>query len=265
MNMEIDEKPQYPSTFDGLRRLVQHLRGPAGCPWDREQTSTSMKRHLLEECYELVEAIDESDTAKLVEELGDVLFHLAFQIQLGSEEGAFSEDQVFRAANDKLTRRHPHVFSDAIVTDACEVVSNWDAIKRNERAGTERSALDGVPKGLSALSHAQVIQERAARAGFNWEEVLGVMEKVKEEMEELQIAQSPEEREAEVGDILFSIVNLSRWLGVDAEGALRGTDIRFRKRFAFMEQLSRERGLSFDGLTLAEKETLWQEAKGLVG
>ena len=259
----MDTSPDYPSTFDGLLQLVGHLRGPAGCPWDREQTSESMKPNILEECYELLEAIDEGDAGKKLEELGDVMFHLAFQVQLGKEEGAFDEEQVFGAVNKKLTGRHPHVFGDATASDAREVESGWHDIKRRERGDAKVSVLDGVPQELPALSRAEALQERAARSGFDWEDAEGVVEKVREELDELQAARSPAELEAELGDILFSIVNLARWLGVDAEGALRRTDARFRRRFSLMEKMSRERGVTFDGLALPDKEKLWQEAKSL--
>ena len=256
---------QFPGTFDGLLSLVEHLRGPAGCPWDREQTSGSMRRYLLEECYELLEAIDEDDRNKLVDELGDVLFHLAFQVHLGVEEGTVAADQVFTAVIEKLTRRHPHVFGEAEASDARQVESSWHEIKRSEQTDTERSAVDGLPSVLPALSYAQSVQERAARAGFDWDDIQGAVRKVAEELKELQNAQSPTEMEAELGDVLFSIVNVARWLGADAEGALRGTNARFRRRFGRMEKLSRGRGVEFGGLAMAQKEALWQEAKGLEG
>ena len=259
----MDNDAQYPSTFDGLMTLVGRLRSPDGCPWDREQTPDSMRPYILEECYELLEAIDEGDADKLVEELGDVLFHLAFQIQLGTEKGALTNEQVFLKLIEKLVRRHPHVFGDVKASGPREVESSWHAIKRAEQATPRDSILDGVPKGLPALSYAQAIQQRAAWAGFDWEEEDEVLEKVGEELDELQRAQSPEEKEAELGDLLFSIVNVSRWLAVDAESALRKADARFQRRFALMERLSREREISFESLTLDEKESLWQEAKGL--
>ena len=263
--MDTRQKPRYPSTFDGLLSLVARLRGEDGCPWDREQTRDSMKRYILEECYELLDAIDEGDAAMQAEELGDVLFHLAFQIQLGVEEGALTDAQVFRAAIEKLVRRHPHVFGGASAADAKEAESSWHAIKRAERAGSGASALDGVSRRMPALSYAQAIQDRAARTGFDWQDVPGVLSKVGEEMEELRQAESQARREAELGDVLFSVVNLSRWLGVDAETALRKADARFRDRFVWMEQLSRRRDVSFDGLTMAEKDALWDEAKREVG
>jgi tetrapyrrole methylase family protein/MazG family protein len=255
----------FPSTYDGLLQLVQRLRGPDGCPWDREQTHQSVKRQLLEECYELVEAIEEDDTDKMVEELGDVLFHVVFQTQIGVEAGELTQEKVIGSLIEKLVRRHPHVFGGETITDAREVESRWDAIKRSEAAGTEASILDGVPRQMPALSYAQTIQRRSARTGFDWEDVQGVLDKVAEELDELASVESPEERESELGDLLFSLVNTCRWLGVDAEGALRRTNNRFYRRFATMEGLCRERDISFPELSLDEKEALWREAKGRVG
>ena len=252
------EKP-YPSTYDGLRRLVQQLR--ERCPWDRQQTRDSMKRPFVEECYEFVEAIERGDVAHVVEELGDVMFHLAFQMQLGAEAGEFTQEEVFGSLVEKLVRRHPHVFGDAQATDAIQVKDNWDAIKREETAGTEASILGGVPSQMPALSHAQTVQGRAARVGFDWEDVQGVLDKVPEELLELEKARTDAERESEFGDLLFSMVNAARWTDVDAEAALRRTNARFRRRFAGMERLCRERDLSFVDLSLEEKEALWEEVK----
>ncbi len=263
--METHQTPNYPSTFHGLLGLVARLRSEDGCPWDREQTRDSMKRYILEECYELLDAMDEGDPSELAEELGDVLFHLAFQIQLGVEERALTDEQVFRTVIEKLVRRHPHVFGDASATDAKDVESSWHSIKRAERAEAGTSILEGVSRRMPALSYAQALQERAARTGFDWQDVQGVLSKVGEELEELQQAESPAQREAELGDVLLSVVNFSRWLGVDAETALSKADARFRDRFVLMEQVSRRRGVSFDGLTMAEKDALWHEAKREVG
>ena len=255
----------YPASYDGLVRLVERLRGPDGCPWDREQTHSSVKRLLLEECYELIEAVELGDPRKMVEELGDVLFHVVFQIQIAKDEGAFSEAQVLGTLVEKLMRRHPHIFGDETVADAREVEANWDAIKRREREGTDASILNGVPKQMPALSYAQAVQARAARSGFDWNDFAGVVEKVAEELDELAGADSDAERQHELGDLLFSMVNAIRWLGVDAEGALRQSNSRFFRRFAAMERLSGERSLAFSDLSLDEKEALWQEAKALEG
>ena len=262
--MTRDTNPHYASSFDGLMGLVARLRRPDGCPWDREQTRDSMRRYVMEECFELLEAMDEGDSAKLAEELGDVLFHAAFQVHLGEEEGALTAEQVFGGVIEKLMRRHPHVFGEATASDAREVESGWHAIKRAEQAGTGASALNGVPHDMPALSYAQALQERAARTGFDWEDVRDVLRKVDEELDELQRAETSAEREAELGDLLFSIVNVGRWLDVDAESALRKAGTRFRQRFGLMEDLSREKGPSFEGLTMDEKDALWEEAKRTV-
>ena len=258
------DDPSFPHTFDGLMALVARLRGPDGCPWDGEQTRRSMARYVLEECYELLEAIEEGDDAGVAEEAGDVMFHLAFQVQLGKEDTTFDEEAMFGSVIDKLVRRHPHVFGEATASSSREVLESWHELKRKEKADTEASALSGVPRDLPALSHAQAVQERAAGIGFDWEDAEGVLEKVSEELREVQDAGSHEEREAELGDVLFSVVNASRWMGLDAEGALRGANARFRRRFTQMERLGRERRTPVAGLTLDQKEALWQESKRLL-
>lgn len=259
------DNQDYPASFDGLLQLVERLRGPQGCPWDRQQTRDSLKPQFLEECYELLEAMDQGDASRLLEELGDVLLHVAFQLQLARERGEFTGADVFRQLIAKLVRRHPHVFGDVQVASAEEVVSNWQAIKGQEQAGTKASILDGVPRQMPALAYAQAVQERAARVGFDWEDFQGVLAKVVEELREVEAASPGAEREKELGDLLFSLVNASRWLGVDAEGALRQADARFYRRFVAMERLCRQRGLSFKDLPMQKKEALWQEAKRLEG
>ena len=257
----MDSDQVYPGSYDGVTQLVQRLRGPNGCPWDREQTRESLKEMLLEECYELVEAIEEGAEDKLVEELGDVLFHVVFQLHIAAENGEFQSERVFDSLIQKLVRRHPHVFGDAQAGDSADVLANWDNIKRREKSGTDSSILDGVPKTAPALVSAEQVQRRAARAGFDWDDYAGVLEKVAEELGELESAESETEREAELGDLLFSIVNAARCLKVDAEGALRHANARFSARFIVMETLSRERGVSFADLPMEQKEALWEEAK----
>ncbi len=252
-------------TFDGLLELVATLRGPDGCPWDKEQTRHTLKRYLLEETYELLETIDEDDSDELPGELGDVLFNLAFQIHLGIEEKTFDDETVFAHAIAKLVRRHPHVFGEVDVSGTDQVRANWWELKRQERNNKEASALDGVPKSMPALSTAQSIQDRAAGVGFDWDDVDGVIEKVREELDEFQSASDSEQKAAEMGDVFFSLVNLSRWLDIDAEATLREANGRFSGRFAKMEELSRERETPFESLLMDEKESLWEEAKGLVG
>ena len=256
---------KYPNNFTGLLQIVEYLRGPNGCPWDREQTSSSVKSNILEECYELLEAIDQNDIRKKIEELGDLIFHIAFQINIGKEEGTFSDEQVFGKINDKLTRRHPHVFENVENLDSPDIELRWHKIKRKERGGEKTSALDGIPEELPALLRAQTIQQRASHAGFDWNKLKGVIDKIKEELDELQSARSQEELESELGDTLFSIVNLARWIDTDAEGALRKTNVRFKKRFSMMEDICKKRGVLFENLTMPDKENLWEEAKTLVG
>ena len=252
----------FPPTFDGLRQVVSALLSPDGCPWDREQTFDTLKHLFLEECYELVEAIEEGDDAKIVEEMGDVLFHIAFQTKIAEADGRFGGEEVCGGVIDKLVRRHPHVFGDAKMADAAEAVPRWDKIKRDEMKGSERSILDGVPKIMPALAYAQAVQGRAARMGFDWDDYAGVLQKAAEELRELEAAQSDSERESELGDLIFSIVNAARWLGVEAETALRGTNRRFYARFTYMERAARRRGLDFESLPPDSKEALWEEAKG---
>ena len=251
----------FPHTFGGVHDVVATLLGPRGCPWDREQTFDSLKHLFLEECYELVEAIEEGDNAKIVEEMGDVLFHIAFQMQIAEANNQFTGKDVCAGVIDKLVRRHPHVFGDAVMDDASQAVPRWDQIKREEMSGEERSILDGVPKAMPALAYAQAVQGRAARMGFDWDDYAGVIEKVAEELRELEAAKSDAERERELGDLLFSLVNASRWLGAEAETALRMTNRKFYTRFTGMERLARERGLDFEALPLDAKEELWQETK----
>jgi tetrapyrrole methylase family protein/MazG family protein len=253
----------FDENYDGVGQLVQRLLGPDGCPWDKEQTPETLKHLFLEECYELVEAIDEDDTDKLIEELGDVFFHLAFQIQIAAKSKRFTAQDVFSNLLGKLVRRHPHVFGDTKMDDPTDAVPQWDAIKRKELEGSDRSILDGVPKAMPALSYAQAVQGRAARMGFDWEDFQGVVDKVAEEVRELGEAESSEAKEREMGDLLFSMVNAARWMGAESENALRGTNTRFYKRFTTMERLSRERGLTFEDIPLDEKEALWEEAKAL--
>jgi len=256
--------PTYPSSFTGLMELVAYLRGPDGCPWDREQTRASIRSDVREECHELLDAIDEDDASRLVEELGDVLFHAAFQIRLGDEGGEFNEQGRVPRGYRKAGPPSPARLRRRDVSDSDEVLSRWHAIKRQERSDEEAGALVGVPRSLPSLAHAQTLQERAARVGFDWDDLDGVLRKVDEEVGELRGAEDRAQREAEIGDLLFSLVNVCRWLETDAESALRASSTRFQRRFEAMERIAAERGLSFETLPLDDKEALWQEAKGRV-
>ena len=251
-------------TYQSLEKVVAHLLGPDGCPWDREQTHQSLKRNLIEECYEVIEAIDSGDPGKLVEELGDILVQVAFHIRLAVEEGSFGPQDVFTGINEKLIRRHPHVFGDTEARTAEEVKANWEAVKQQER-GKDTSRLGEIPKALPALAHSQLIQDRASIAGFHWDSAEGAKEKIEEELQELEEARTQEEKEWELGDVLIAVVNRGRWLGLQAEDSLRRANERFYSRFTCMDGLCKERGLDLKAISMSEKLALWQEAKSRVG
>ena len=248
------------SSFEGLQDTVAHLRAPDGCPWDREQTHESLRRGLLEEAYEALAAIDVGDVQTLQEELGDVLLQVLLHAQIATEEGEFKMAQVIAGIDAKLKHRHPHVWGARPVTGTREVLQRWEELKREEK-GEDRSVLDGVPAALPALQQADTYSRRAARVGFDWAEASGVAAKIREEIAEVEAAVTSDEREAELGDLLFAVVNWSRWLGVDPEAALRRANARFGRRFRSMERMARERGLDMGALTIDELEALWQEAK----
>jgi tetrapyrrole methylase family protein/MazG family protein len=253
--------------FQTLMDIVARLRAPGGCPWDREQTHESLKRNLLEESYEVIEAIDQGDPTVLSEELGDLLVQVAFHADIANEAGDFQLEDVLRKINSKLVRRHPHVFADGHAQDAREVERNWEQIKAQERKekGESKSPVEGIPVDMPALAYAQLMQDRVGKAGFEWNDVSGVLDKIVEEVAELKAAVTPEEKVHELGDLLFTMVNLTRWSGAHAEDVLRQANQRFGKRYLSMENLAAERGLDFNALPLEQKEELWQEAKRLVG
>jgi tetrapyrrole methylase family protein/MazG family protein len=252
---------------ESFQDTIARLRAPGGCPWDRKQTHRSLRPNLLEETYEVLCAIDRDDMPALCEELGDLLLQIALHTQIAVEEGDFSLGDVVAGIDAKIKRRHPHVFGDVRVSDAADVVHNWEEIKREERAdrGKEKgpgSMFDGVPTMLPALARAQSLERRAARMGFEWRDLEEVMNKVAEELAELRTATDAQAREWELGDVLFVLASLARWLDVDAESALRIACDRFTDRFAAVERLCRERKLEMGKLTPAEWEGLWEEAKG---
>ncbi|MCC6342305.1 MAG: nucleoside triphosphate pyrophosphohydrolase [Bryobacterales bacterium] len=254
--------------FQQLVGIMARLRAPGGCPWDREQTFDSIKPYTLEETYEVMEAIDNRDWRALAEELGDLLLQAVFHAQMAAEEGHFTIEDSLQAINEKLIRRHPHVFGDGNAKTSDEVKVRWDEIKQQEKKdrGEQRGMLDGVPRAMPALVEAQQISSKAAAAGFDWESAAQVFDKVREEIAELEQARSARnqgEMEAETGDLLFTIVNLARFLKVDPEQALRRTNAKFRKRFAHVEQGLAARGKTVSASTLEEMEALWQEAKSL--
>jgi MazG family protein len=252
--------------FGQLVEIMARLRGDNGCPWDREQSPESIKPYLLEETYEVLEAIDEQDSGKLCEELGDLLLQIVFHAQMAEEAGAFTIGDVLTAINDKLIRRHPHVFGDVKAETAQEVLFNWEQIKQTERQRTSRqpSLLDGVPRELPALLRAHRLQEKASRVGFDWKEAQEVFRKVEEELHELRTAmqgQAPGRVEAELGDLFFALVNLSRFLAVNPEEALRKTIARFIARFRYIEEELARRGRKLGQTSLEEMDALWAEAK----
>ncbi len=251
--------PKSLHSFNTLKNIIARLRSPKGCPWDRKQTLVSLKPYLLEECYEVLEAIDQQNSAKLCEELGDLLMQIVFLAQIASEANEFNINDVLYSINTKLIHRHPHVFGQLKVSEAKEVVVNWEALKQEER-GAE-SLLNGVPKGMPALAYSQSIQRRVAGIGFDWEKITEIVDKLKEEISELKQASTQEEIAQEFGDLLFTLANIARRLNVDLETALRQANQRFVRRFTYMEELCRQRGINLGSLSLAEQNALWEEAK----
>ena len=253
--------------LERLRAIVARLRAPDGCPWDREQTHASLRAALLEETYEVLAAIEAGDDSNLREELGDLLLHVVLHSQIASERGAFDFDAVARDIGEKMVRRHPHVFGDDRLADTAAVLVRWDEIKRREKAGRggegEPSRMDGLPAMIPALMRAQKAQEKAAKVGFDWRTADEVLAKVREEIAEIEET-PPRASEAvadEIGDLLFSAVNLARWHKLDAETTLRQATDKFIRRFQHVESTLRTRGKSWDGATFEELEALWNEAK----
>ena len=251
---------QDPSQFSALVDIIARLRGPNGCPWDKKQTHASLRECLLEECYEVLEALDEADSERLSVELGDLLMQVVLHAQIASEAGDFELGDVISSINTKLIQRHPHVFGSLKVQDADEVLANWEALKKKERQ-KDASMLDGVPKDMPALAYSQGIQDRVARVGFDWKEDDGVIDKLAEEVGEFKRAQSKEQKAQEFGDLLFTLANIARRQGIDLEATLRQANRRFYQRFACMEELCRKRGLNFAELSFDEQNALWEEAK----
>jgi tetrapyrrole methylase family protein/MazG family protein len=258
------------SSFSTFQEVIAHLRAPEGCPWDREQTHHSLRPYLLEETYEVLEALDAADPANLAEELGDLLLQIVLHTQIAIDNGEFNMGQVIGHINRKMLRRHPHVFGPETVAGSAEVVSNWQVIKKAEQVakGTlpaQASVLDGLPAALPALSQALAISQRVVRLGFEWADIEGVLAKLIEEAREISEATDPAHLEREVGDFLFSAVNLARWRNIDPESALRATNARFSRRFKRVESLAVAQGRTFSELSLAEMEALWLEAKRIEG
>ncbi|GAX88658.1 nucleoside triphosphate pyrophosphohydrolase [Effusibacillus lacus] len=250
--------------FSKLVEIVEILRSPEGCPWDREQTHASIRKNVIEEAYEVAEAIDLDDPDALSEELGDLLLQVVLHSQIASEEGVFTIYDAIQSINDKLIRRHPHVFGDRSAEDADAAMGNWEEIKRREKETKgipqEESFLDAVKNNMPAMDVSYKLQKKAAEVGFEWPDVEGVLKKLKEEIEELRVT---EDKTEELGDVLFVLVNLARYLKVDPEEALSRTNVKFRRRFAYIEKKLSEQGKSFSDSSLEEMDAWWNESKKL--
>jgi len=250
--------------FQKLVDIIAQLRDPvSGCPWDLKQTSKSLIPNMIEELYEVVEAIEDSDNAALMEELGDLLLHIVMQAQLASEAGAFNIVDVLNHINDKLVCRHPHVFGELELRDADSVKKNWERLKKAEKQ-ERKSVLEGIPRALPALIYAQRMQEKAASVGFDWDDVPPILEKIDEETKELKSALETEDQtriKEEVGDLLFTIVNLARKLHLDAESALKETARKFSKRFQYIEEQYRQNGENINEASLEELDSFWELSK----
>ncbi len=254
------------SSLSAFQETIAHLRAPDGCPWDREQTHQSLRPYLLEETYEVLETLDANDPVALAEELGDLLLQIVLHTQIAIDTGEFKMDAVIDHINRKLWRRHPHVFGDVVVNGVTDVTTNWEAIKKAEKAAKGQSdqsvsALDGIPVALPALAQALAVSKRAVRVGFEWPNIEGVLDKIVEEAQEIVEATDPPHLESEIGDLLFSAVNLARWQSVDPESALRETNARFTRRFKKMEALAMAQGKGLPDLSIEEMDALWEEAK----
>jgi tetrapyrrole methylase family protein/MazG family protein len=252
------------SSFESFQEIIAHLRAPDGCPWDKEQTHLTLRKHLLEESYETLAAMDAEDPNKMREEFGDLLLQIVLNAQIANEYNEFRMSDVIKSIYDKIIRRHPHVFGDVAVNGVGDVLQNWEKIKAGERKSSgehEKGLLDGLPAALPGLSQAQEYQDRAARVGFDWPEIEGVLDKIKEEIDEVRGATNQDELQAELGDLFFALVNLARWKKVDAESALRAANVRFKRRFAYVEAGARQQERMLSELDLDEMEALWQAAK----
>lgn len=268
-----NSKPTPAQAFDRLAQIIARLRAPDGCPWDREQTHVTLRTHLLEEACETMDAIDSGDDAHLCEELGDLLMQPVLHAQIAGEENRFDIVDVIEGISDKLVRRHPHVFGEVTVADSGEVLTNWDAIKKAEKAQkgqSESSILAGVPNTLPSLMQALEVSKKAVKVGFEWPDMSGVLAKLQEEIVELEdeIAASNAQDEIarnriaeELGDVLFTVVNVARWQKINPELALRDTVARFRGRFEKMEEAARRASLNMEELTPQEWDDLWEAAK----
>lgn len=251
-------------SFNRLREVMATLRAPGGCPWDRKQTHESLREYSIEEVYELIDAIDSEDDANIIEELGDILMHVVLHSQIGEDDGYFTIDDVIRSITDKMIFRHPHVFSDTKVDSVDDVNRNWEELKKAEKGEERISVLDGIPKHLPSLAKAFNLQKKAAKVGFEWEDVSGVWEKLDEELKEVQEAiknDTQSEMEDEFGDVLFVLANLARYYKINPEVALNRVNNKFRSRFTYIEEQLKEKGIDIKQASLEEMDAYWDEAK----
>lgn len=252
------------SSFESFQEIIAHLRAPDGCPWDRKQNHQTLRTYLLEETYEALDALDEDDPTAMQEEFGDLLLQIILHAQIAAEYGEFTMVDVLQIVNRKIVRRHPHVFGDVQIGDEEGVLVNWERLKAEERATNGKSGsglLAGVALALPALSQASEYLKRVARVGFDWPDIRAVINKLEEELGEVHAAENPEERNLEIGDLLFAVSNLARWYDVDPESALRQANQRFRKRFTFIEKAAEQQGRTVSELSLSEMLDLWEQAK----
>ncbi len=261
--MDFQQKPNY--GFEDLVEIMKILRAPGGCPWDREQTHKSIRQNFIEETYEAIEAIDTEDRELLKEELGDVLLQVVFHSEMESEKGSFNINDVCDGVCKKLIVRHPHIFADVKADTADEVLKNWDNIKMKTKSQkTQSDAMDSVSKSLPSLMRSEKLQKKAAKVGFDWTDVNGALQKVEEETQELKNAienQDKENMAEELGDLLFSVVNVSRFIKVDSEEALYYACDKFTKRFRKVENLAKERNINIESASLSQLDSLWDEVK----
>lgn len=253
------------SSMEEFVEIIANLRDPdTGCPWDKEQTFSTLRKHLLEESFEALDAIDQQDTAKMEEEFGDILLMIAMYSQIGQENGSFNIYTVLHRIAQKMIRRHPHIFGTTAVDGVNDVLTNWQKIKEQERKDNgeiEKGVLDGLPRSMPALSQGLELQARAAKVGFDWPNITGVLEKISEEIREIEASETVDEIEGELGDLLFVLVNYARWKKIDPEVALHRTNSKFRARFKYIEQQLRLKKMKFEDVGLAELDALWNEAK----
>ncbi len=265
-DLEMIESPDAEQQLARLRAIMHRLRAPGGCPWDAEQTHESIVPNLIEETYEMVDTIQRGDHEHLKEELGDLLLQVVFHSEIAEEAGHFDLNDVARGISEKLVRRHPHVFAESAADTTDAVLQQWDAIKRTEKGEQEKSYLHGVGKGLPALIRATKLQKKAAKVGFDWPDEAGVLAKIREELQELQAAldeENPIAVEDELGDLMFSVVNLVRFRKIDAEVLMANANRKFERRFGEMERILAIRALALEVASPCQMEQAWDAAKSL--